>query len=437
VKPISGELTIDSEHSKSLDGESMLRFNFAMGLLHGIFFQTGMTFSAPSSVLPLFLQYFTGSQAMIGLLSGLMNAGGVLPQLFAAHKLERMQRKKPVLLVSIWLRAAFWLGLAVLVYFCPSDKPLIALVGLVVLLFGFSFAGGVATIPFSEIWAKTLPLTVRGRFFGHRQLWGGVMAVAAAYLVRRILANTDIKFPQNYALLFFLSFLFISISYVALSCVREPPGTVSAHKPPFGTFIRRSFALLYNDRNLGLLIATQLGVGFTAFALPFYVLYGTNKLSMPAEQVGLLIASQTAGGIVSNLLWARLSDRIGNRIVIILTAAIAAVIPIIALICTYTGWTLLVVVFFLIGCAISGGGIGFVNYLLEIAPEEVRPTYIALQGTIMGATMVFPIFGGLVIDAWSYPAAFWITAVVSLGGLFLATRLKRARNVENSARVEL
>jgi len=404
-----------------------------MGLLHGIFFQTGMAFSAPASVLPLFLQYFTGSQAMIGLFFGLMNAGGVLPQLFVARKLERMQRKKPVLLASIWLRAAFWLGLAVLVYFCPSDKPVIALVGLVVLLFGFSFAGGVAVIPFNDILAKTLPSTVRGRFFGHRQLWGGVMAVGAGYVVKRILANPDIQFPRNYALLFSLSFLFITISYAALSCVREPPGNVKTHKPPLGTFIRRSFALLYNDRNFGLLIATQLGVGFTAFALPFYVLYGKNELSMPPEQVGLLIASQTVGGIVSNLLWARLSDRVGNRIVIILTAATATVIPLLALMCTHAGWTLLVGVFFLIGCATSGSGIGFVNYLLEIAPEEVRPTYIALQGTIIGVTMFCPILGGLVIDAWSYHAAFWIASVASIGGLFLATRLKRTRNFESLA----
>ena len=37
--------------------------------------------------------------------------------------------------------------------------------------------GGVATIPFYDIWGKALPSTVRGRFFGHRQFWGGILAV--------------------------------------------------------------------------------------------------------------------------------------------------------------------------------------------------------------------------------------------------------------------
>ena len=83
-----------------------IRFNFAMGLIHGILFQTGLAFSAPMSVLPVFLSHFTGSLTMIGVFSALMNAGGVLPQLFVAHKLESKPRKKPVLVVAIWVRAA-------------------------------------------------------------------------------------------------------------------------------------------------------------------------------------------------------------------------------------------------------------------------------------------------------------------------------------------
>ena len=163
-----------------------IRFNFAMGLIHGILFQTGMAFSAPMSVLPLFLSHFTGSLTMIGVFSALMNAGGVLPQLFVANKLESKPRKKPVLVVAIWVRAAAWAILGLLAYFCAMYNALIILVALLVLLFTFSFAGGVAVIPFTDIWGKALPATLRGRFFGHRQLWGGLMAVGAGYVVKRI-----------------------------------------------------------------------------------------------------------------------------------------------------------------------------------------------------------------------------------------------------------
>jgi len=403
-------------------------FNFAMGLIHGILFQTGMGFSAPMSVLPVFLNHFTHSQGMIGLFSSLMGGGGVLPQLFVANRLQSRPRKKPVLVLMIWIRAAIWLLLGLFAYFCPPGQSVIVLVALLILLFGFSFAGGAASIPFTDIWAKALPPTLRGRFFGHRQLWGSLMAIGAGYAVKRILANPNVPFPKNYAFLFLLSFIFIAMSYIALSSVREPKGQVSTKTHRMSVFVKKSLRLLSEDRNFGILIATQLAVGFGIFTLPFYVLYGKNELHMATEQVGILVGAQMAGGIVANLLCAQLSDHVGNRIVIILTAATAALIPLLALLSAGVGWTLLIVVFVLIGFSASAGPIGFTNYLLEIAPEQLRPTYIALRGTLMGLTMFLPILGGLLIDAASYEAAFVTALVVAIIGLLQSTTLKPVRN---------
>ncbi len=402
-----------------------------MGLIHGIMYQAGMAFSAPMSVLPVFLNHFTGSQTMIGVFSALMNAGGVLPQLFVASKIQSRPRKKPVLVVAIWVRAAVWLILGLLAYYCPPGKPTIVLIALLVLLFGFSFAGGVATIPFTDIWGKALPATLRGRFFGHRQLWGGLMAIGAGYIVKRILSNPDIPFPRNYGYLFLLSFAFLAVSYIGLSSLREPEGETAGPTRHLAVFLKKSVRILWEDSNFGLFVLTELAVGFAAFAMPFYVLYGKNELGMAAEHVGTLVAAQMAGAIASNLLWAQLSDRIGNRIVIILTAATATVVPVLALLSSGVGWRLLIAVFVLIGFSSSGGGIGFRNYLLEIAPAQLRPTYIALEGTLMGLIIVLPILGGLVIDAFSYQATFSITLAVLTIAILLSFTLKPVRNSDS------
>ena len=400
-----------------------------MGLIHGIFYRAGMAFSEPMSVLPLFLSHFTHSRTMIGVLSALMNGGGVLPQLFVARRIQNMRRKKPVLVGAIWTRAAAWGILGSLAYFCVSCDPILVLAALVVLLFIFSFAGGVAVIPFMDIWGKAIPATLRGHFFGHRQLWGGLMAVGAGYVVKRVLANPGVAFPRNYGLLFLLSFLFIGISYIGLSSVREPEEEVSPQpQQTMGRFLQESLGILWRDGNFRLFVLVQIAAGFGALAAPFYVLYGKKDLGMAASQIGILIEAQMAGGIVSNLLWAELSDRRGNRLVILLTTAAAALVPLLALLAGSLGATVLVAAFGLIGLATSGGMIGFTNYLLEIAPAGLRPTYVALNGTLQTLTLGLPILGGVIADHYSYRAVFWTTCSALLAASLLATKLECARN---------
>jgi MFS family permease len=409
-------------------GKNNVRFNFVCGLLHGVFYRAGMAFSEPTSVLPVFLSHFTGSLTMIGVFSALIQGGGTLPLLFVANRLERARRKKPVLLAAIWVRAAAWGILGVLVFFWRDGDTTLVLMALLTLLFIFSFAGGVATVPFNDLWAKALPATMRGRFFGYRQLWGGVMALGAAYVVKRVLGDPELVFPNNYGLLFLLSFAFLVISYIALSSVREPEGDIIETPRRMSTFLGQSLRMIREDRNFGRFLLSRLTIGFTAFALPFYVLYGQQELQMPAERIGLLVGAQVAGAILSNIVWAELSDRVGNRSVIMLTGLVAVLIPVLTLVSTYVGGsTLLVAVFALIGAQISGAGIGFKNYLLEIAPVPLRPAYIAVAGTLSGFLFLLPIAGGFVVDLWGYQAAFAATAVVVAVGLASSWALKCVR----------
>jgi len=406
-----------------------VRHNFAAGLLHGAFYRAGIAFSEPMSVLPVFLSHFTGSLTMIGVFSALMQGGGVLPQLFVASRLEGRRRKKPILVAAIWVRAAAWGILGVLTYFWTGGDPTAVLVALVVLLFVFSFAGGVASVPFTDLWGKALPATVRGRFFGHRQLWGGLMAVGSAWMVKRVLGDPSLSFPNNYGLLFLLSFTFIVISYIALSSVREPDSEAVTPSRPLGVFLRHSLRMVREDRNLGLLLVTQLAIGFGSFGMPFYALYGKNELGMPVEEIGYLVGAQVVGAIVSNALWGELSDRVGNRSVIRLTGVLGLSVPLLALASQHVaGPRLLIVVFALIGCAGSGAGIGFTNYLLEIAPAPRRPAYVAIDGTVAGISFLLPVAGGLVVDLWGYEAAFSLTAAVVGVGVLLALALECVRD---------
>jgi len=407
--------------------DTNLRWNFAMGLLHGVFFNGGMAFSNPTTILSVFLNTFTHSKVIVGLFSSVMNTGSVLPQLFVANRLENKVYKKPVLVMAITIRALCWGLLGLITYFLGGSHPLMIVVSLFFLLTLFSFMGGIAAVPFTDIWGKAIPSTLRGRFFGYRQLLGGLLAISAGFIVKYILGNKSLSFPDNYAFLFLFSFIFISISYLALGSLKEPIEEVHKTKLTFKNFLKKAFGILKLDRNYRMFLFVQILIGANGLILPFYVLYAKDVIGIEVKMIGMFISAQMLGSTLSNFLWAYLSDYAGNKKVIQINAFLSLLMPLVALLITKQLWTLFLLLFILIGFSMAGGAIGYTNFLLDIAPSKDRPAYISLNGTLTIPAMLFPLIGGIIIQYTSYKFLLIITMVVMLVGFILSLWLREPR----------
>jgi MFS family permease len=84
-------------------------------------------------------------------------------------------------------------------------------------------------------------------------------------------------------------------------------------------------------------------------------------------------------------------------------------------------------VYVAIGVVNSTWMLGFTNYLLEIAPNEMRPAYVGLGNTILGVLTLAPIAGGWLLEATSYTVLFGTTAVATALGFLLTLGLKPPR----------
>ena len=412
-----------------------LKWNFAMGLLHGLFFDGGMGFSNPNTVLPIFISSLTHSKILIGLFASTIEGrgsfsrlGSILPQLFVASKLETKTHKKPLLVKAIITRALCWGILAGLTFFLNSSQSLFLFLSTFFLLTLFTFMGGVASVPFMDIWGKAIRPTLRGRFFGYRQIFGGVLAIGAGLVVQRILGNQAILFPHNFAYLFLLSFIFISLSYLALGSVKEPIEEVSKDSLRFAQFLKKAVITLKQDRNYQRFLLVQFMRGAGSLALPFYVIYAKDILKVNLGMVGLFISAQMVGGLLSNFLWGYISDYVGNRRVIQISLITSIFTPIVALLIANSHWpSLFILVFVLAGFCINGGRVGNINYLLEIAPSKKRPTYIGLSSTLVAPTALFPLIGGVIIQYASFVTLFALTAILISISFLLSLKLQESR----------
>ncbi len=294
----------------------------------------------------------------------------------------------------------------------------------------FTFMGGIAAVPFYDIWGKSLPSYLRGRFFAYRQLWGGVLAIGSGFIAKITLGADKIKFPINFVLLFLFAFIFISISYIALGSVKEPIEKVYKSQLPFKDFLRKAFRIIREDNNYRKFITIQILAGTGAMALPFYILYLKDVLQIELGMVGILLSAQMLGSVLSNILWAHLSDFVGNKKVIQISSFFGLMVPIIALMTQFKNELLYLLLFAIIGFFIAGRTIGNTNYLLDIAPSKDRPIYISLTGTLLFPVSLFPLIGGLIVQYISYNMLFIITGIPILLGFILSFNLKEPRNIK-------
>jgi MFS family permease len=396
------------------------RWNFIVILLDVAFFVTGLSFLDPVAVLPVLVGKLNGSEITVGAMGAIQRAGWIVPQLLGVSFVLHRPRKKPFILWCAAFSRLPFLGLAAAFWFVTPGSHIQALLYLLIGVFAiFFFADGLSGPAWHDIIARTIPPTVRGRFFGSINVLGGLMAIGAGALVRRLLSDPSLPFPHNYARLLALLCGCMAFSTVFLALMKDPPGA-AVDEPHSPLRIARAIpATLRRNRLLRRIIISQNLIGFGALVIPFYAVYAHSRLGLPESMGGIFIWAGVAGSTGSSVVWAVLNDRKGPLTVIRGTAVMGLFTPLAAILIP-----LLVraygrpsdinyaycAVFFLNGLAMSGGWMGITNYVFEIAPTEIRPLFLGLSSTLSSPVVLWPLVGGWLLTVISYPTLFAIAA---------------------------
>jgi len=406
------------ENTKADISPQEQRRNFIGGLWHGAFLALGVSLTQPTTVISAFVADLTGSTVWVGGLSTVLMVAAALPQLFVARWIEHRPRKMPYLLTAIYLRVGSWGILAFLIYWIGDKQPIILAWTLVAMLAIFYAGGGLGNIPYTDIIGKVIPAKRRGAFFGGKEALAGPLAVGAALGARQILAH--IEYPNNYALLFGLAALGLGIASLGFWIMKEPVNT-SGEIPSlsWGDYWHK---IRDTSKKLKILIIIELLTGFSLMALPFYVVFAREKLNAPPDAIGWFLLAQILGGVLANLLWARLVDRTGSRQMLVVCGSISTITPLLAIALAPLGWPALLLVFFLAGATFTGRKVGFQSALLELAPAAERPTYAGLNAVLILPLAFLTLIAGVFLQHGSYTTLFVIASAFIATGTIMARR---------------
>lgn len=399
-------------------------WNFGAFLMDYVCFGIALTFASPSSVLPAFAGQLTDSTLVIGLVGTVFSGGWLLPQLAAARLIHDKPRKKPYMLVGMGGRV-LWLVIALALWAGLARSPTAMLVLFFVCLGLFAASDGFSSVAWFDILARAVPVKQRSRLMSMGQVIVGLTGIGVGRLIG--LTLTRRPFPADYALIFTLTGLVLLPSVAALVLVREPPQERT--NPQANSRMKGGWlSLLTTDPAFRRLMVCRVLIGTMELATSFYVMHASDVLRMPQSIIGKFVTAQTLAGVIASVVLGLVSERWGSRYVIRIGSAAAVVAPLFALAAHLAGSGWLVqaypFVYVMLGVVGSAWMMGFFNYLLEIAPEGMRPAYVGLGNTIMGVLTFAPMAGGWLLKVTSYAVLFGVTAAVTAAGFLLTLRLK-------------
>lgn len=400
-----------------------------------------------------FALWLGANNLVMGLVTAIPTLAGLI-QILASYQSERLRERK-------WFTAWYslggrtlWLPILLLPLFLPLPTALAAFLA----LYAVSFALLNVPVPAWMSWMSDLvPPDNRGRYFARRNMVAGIVGMAVGLPAAWFL-DFAVKRHHREALgfgtLFGVAVLAGLVSFVCLLRQPEPPKrSVSTGERPTGragvlAYYRAPFA----DPNFRRLMVfnTVFSTG-QFFAAPFFTVYALERLRLDYVWLQVFATISSVLTLVSLPLWGYLTDKMGNRALLVLGVCGVFTLPLGWMFTTpdRPGLSLLLLTAVNVGGGLFWSLVGLTqfNLLIGLSPSEKTSVYVATMAAATGlAGGLAPLLGGVVmrllhdwqahlfgVTFFNFQVTFLISALLRIGALPLLWKLAEPQSISTRA----
>jgi MFS family permease len=394
--------------------------NMAAFLWHAALLAVTTTFTDINTVFPALIMGMGGTKLHLGILTGIMVGIPLAGQLLFAGFLHTKPRKKPYLLMGIFLRVLALILLTLFIMRGESWNLRWLLSGIYSALLVFTLGGAFAGISYMDLVGKSFPGEMRRIFVLRRQ---GIIAVGvliSALLTRLIMGRTG----NSYSLLFGLSALALLLASAGFLSIHEQPRPREQEKQSALKIIGQIPAYLKADPTLARYIVTGNLLGLGTVLLPFYMALAKDTYRFDGAMTGNLILVQIGGMILSNLLWRRIVRKGGFKPMLRIWGLLGFATPPLALAASFfLPFRFFIPVFLLTGFYLGAQKVTSDAVLMEISNGENRALYTGIFGTFNITLALFPIISGGLIGITGYLPVMVFTSLAAGTSLFFIRKM--------------
>ena len=217
---------------------------------------------------------------------------------------------------------------------------------------------------------------------------GGLVAMISALVIS--LNQTGETTPE--------SFKWVLAMAASMSLVSGVLITLTKEKPPEAERSPLEMTKVFKDPRLRryLIFNTVYGISM-ALAWPLFPFIVVDKLAMKVWQVAAYSVCSAAFSSVSHRYLGTLMDRIGRRPVIVFSRVAMSISPLVYAFAT--SWLHIFMAEVILGVGMGAWMSSSPTYIIDLAPEELRATYLATNTTIFGiSAFIGSLVGGYVTD---------------------------------------
>ncbi|GAH65221.1 unnamed protein product, partial [marine sediment metagenome] len=252
-----------------------------------------------------------------------------------------------------------------------------------------------------------------------------------------------LRFPQNFALLLVISVGVSTVSWVLFALIRESPSRSSSRRLGLMAHLVHGVRLVRRHKEYRRYIRARLLLGAAAGIRPFFIVFASKVWHLSDEVAGTFLALQLGAEVFGSVVAGQASDRIGNRSVMIMASVALTLAAAIASLATFAPWgspaafqdsfasqevLVLGAAFVGAGFFMTSLGIGSSNYIMDIAPDRQRPSYLAFVSAFTLPLALVPPAYGWAADTIGFRIVFLTGLALSLVALALVLRLPEPRD---------
>jgi MFS family permease len=372
-----------------------------------------------------FLMQLGASPSQIGLLASIPMVANLV-QPIGAYLSEQTTSRQQFCFWIYGVSRLLWLILAIAIFslsWQPAPQSLIGLTLVVALLSGV--LGAMGSAPWMSWMAVLVPRQLRGRYFGLRNSAANLANLISLPLLGLAVSKGFGGSIQGYGVVLTLGIMTGLVSLGFQQLIADVNPRHQAQSSSRATEPNSAGWLLGTSPNaLLFLLYFSLSMFALNLSAPFFNLYMLDRLALDMSQV-TLYNSLTAGANLLLLMgWGNLSDRIGNRSILLSMGVFVAAIPLLWLIPAAnvaSVWVWLPLLHVLSGGTMAAIDLCTNNLQIGVAPIDNQSTYFGMVAAVAGVTSALgATVGGLLVQYWpqvGFLGVFVLSAILRLVAL--------------------